>query len=1336
MVPASAILGEDGFDGTHVTHEGTRYPGDIDWTPFFRDTDENGVDDLIDSSDQGSVDIFLKLESIPTGEEVRIIERFVPSIFYTAKYTNTMVLRDVDRSLIYSKLRYLDRVTFIEAIPDIIPFLDVSAEGIKARPGDLYHDVWEELGITGRGVNIAVLDGGSNDHETAADMAHVALDDLDDNPLTYDPKFVAGWDFEIMAGGEFIDPHGDPAIGHGTHVSGTALGTGGTGNDSANRGVAPGAQLIDVKTISDAGFGGLLIPAMEWCIDNADRDWLTSETDGIQIMSMSLGTQAESDGSDSMSQTANQCVDAGMIVVVAAGNNGNSGYITPPAAADKVITVGATDDKNTVTRGDDSVAGYSNKGPRNSDGDGDRYDELKPDLVAPGSNIMAPRADSGAAFVGMSGTSMATPHISGVVALMLEANPDLTPAEVKEILHESSEARGSVYDPELSDKYSTNFGYGIVDAYQAVLLAKGSCDIAITDVALVNSEAGKERYDEGDELRMTIGLEELEGNDVDSYTLFVKDSDSGAIHTTLTDSMGSGATVEHSVTIDLVSGGPWNFTISVESVQPGDSDLSNNQQMTSIVVNHLPHAVLDANVTESLTLNDIEFTGLDSSDKEGEIEEYRFDFGDGQETDWVRDGTVNHRYEDDGNYSVTLRVKDAEGAESGQYSDEIEITVSNRAPSADAGEDISAVEGEEIEFQGTGSDKDGTVVLYEWDFDGDGNYDWSDGDNGETTHIFEDPGQYTVVFRTTDDDDDQTTDSLIAEIVEEGKNLLPEARISDPGEGEVYFTDQEIVFDGSGSRDPDGEIQSYYWTSDISGELNPESSESGLVRFIEEGGDHIITLEVKDNEGASDQTSVRIFVDTPPEAVIDTPQDDHTYVMEEEEDEIQFDASSSSDEDDDELYYRWTSDMDGLLYEGSEAAFSASLSIGEHTITLEVSDPYITRSLAVRIDVSMEENENRAPTATIAEPSEEPVYDSENVILFNAEGSTDPDGDIIEYAWTSDIDGELYSGTSESFSMTLSQGIHTITLTVRDDGDSWSEPDSKYVKVNSGPTAIIHTITPSPAYDTDTIFFSGEGVDEGTIKEYVWESSILGELNAGRDNEFSYYGLSPGTHIISLKVKDNYGFWSPEVSEELIVEEYIPPEIENLHPDVKVRNPVNNEEVTGIAIISGTASDEDGDVKYVELSLDGVDWVTVQGTRFWSFEWDTRDISETQHVITVRSFDGEDYSSEVSLTVFVVSGEEDSSEDEFDILGVNGNAFAGILAMGLVVIGLVAVVAQRKRRMNDQFWIDFGSSEGHDDSDWNDENVHSDSVNARDDHTPIEPDGKPEGKGAEVDERT
>lgn len=166
-------------------------------------------------------------------------------------------------------------------------------------------------------------------------------------------------------------------------------------------------------------------------------------------------------------------------MVVAAGNDGpNNRGFSPPASADGAIVVGAVDDRGTVDREDDEVADFSSRGPRASDGDDDPYDELKPDVVAPGVDITS-LANSfstlpAAGYVTASGTSFSAPIVAGVVALMLEANPSLTPRQVREILHITAEARGEPYDPSLPfphSKWNPAYGYGIVNAYEAVRMA-------------------------------------------------------------------------------------------------------------------------------------------------------------------------------------------------------------------------------------------------------------------------------------------------------------------------------------------------------------------------------------------------------------------------------------------------------------------------------------------------------------------------------------------------------------------------------------------------------------------------------------------------------------------------------------------------------------------------------------------------------------------------------------------------------------------------------------------------------------------------------------------------
>jgi len=178
------------------------------------------------------------------------------------------------------------------------------------------------------------------------------------------------------------------------------------------------------------------------------------------------------------------------------------------------ITVGALDDKNTIDRVDDGIASYSSRGPRKDNNDGNPYDEMKPDISAPGTNIVQAEAcyasgscynripgqdasDNGYSGRG-SGTSYATPSISGIIALVLEANPDLNPLEVREILRLTAERKETLSsadgegvedgpwatEPDLDPYWNRHFGWGMVDAHAAVKAALANTDTENLNVDL------------------------------------------------------------------------------------------------------------------------------------------------------------------------------------------------------------------------------------------------------------------------------------------------------------------------------------------------------------------------------------------------------------------------------------------------------------------------------------------------------------------------------------------------------------------------------------------------------------------------------------------------------------------------------------------------------------------------------------------------------------------------------------------------------------------------------------------------------------------------------------
>lgn len=282
--------------------------------------------------------------------------------------------------------------------------------------------------LDGDGVGICVIDTGIDpNHEQLAGR-------------------IVGWKDWVNNRTTPYDDHG-----HGTHVAGIAAGDGTGAGSSADAygGVARAASLIGAKVLSSAGSGSdaNVVAAIDWCAQRSD----------VHVISMSLGSPG-GDGSDAASQASNAAtLTYGKVVVVAAGNDGDDvGTIGSPGVATRVVTVGAASDYSAPVSdpGHDRglyLAGFSSRGPT-----ANPAAPLKPDVVAPGLRVVAADAGTTSGYVAYSGTSMATPFVSGVVALGLEAVPGASPAAVKAALQASARDAG----PSGADN---DWGYGLVD---------------------------------------------------------------------------------------------------------------------------------------------------------------------------------------------------------------------------------------------------------------------------------------------------------------------------------------------------------------------------------------------------------------------------------------------------------------------------------------------------------------------------------------------------------------------------------------------------------------------------------------------------------------------------------------------------------------------------------------------------------------------------------------------------------------------------------------------------------------------------------------------------------
>jgi len=228
--------------------------------------------------------------------------------------------------------------------------------------------------------------------------------------------------------------------------------------------------------------------------------------------------------------------------------------------------------------------------------------------------------------------------------------------------------------------------------------------------------------------------------------------------------------------------------------------------------------------------------------------------------------------------------------------------------------------------------------------------------------------------------------------------------------------------------------------------------------------------------------------------------------------------------------YLWYSDIDGELYRGTNSSFSSSeLTNGTHNITFRIWDTTLGWSEPANLTVVV----NGRPRADIV--SINPVLVPEgSTVTFTGNGTDD--GTIEEYSWHSSIDGVIYSGANSTFARSdLSNGTHNISLTVRDDLGSWSEPVSTEFLVNGIPLAFIESIAPDFASEGDTVFFKGGHFDDGKVLLYQWFSNLDGELYNATNSSFSTSELSNGTHNISYSVCDDLGIWSAPVKSQVTI---------------------------------------------------------------------------------------------------------------------------------------------------------------------------------------------------------
>lgn len=513
---------------------------------------------------------------------------------------------------LFSRLSQLPEIDYVE------PNYKVYAQFV---PNDTYYSYqwnFDQLNMesawdvsSGQNVVVAVIDTGVAYENYGASYRQA--------PDLAGTTFVPGYDFVNN------DSHPNDDEGHGTHVAGTVAQT--TNNNLGVAGVAYGARIMPVKVLDSNGSGYTtdVAAGITWAADN-----------GAQVINLSLGSSSYSQTlAEAVAYAANQ----GVVIVAAAGNDGVNGVIYPAALDDYVIAVGAV-------RYDEQKTGYSNYGSSldvmapggdlSVDQNGDGYgDGILQQTITQNWRRANPRSFG---YYFYEGTSMATPHVAGLSALLI-AN-GLAPVDVRTAIEETARDKGT---PGRDDYY----GWGIVDATAALAWS-----------AVPNTPPVAE------------------------------------------------------------AGGPYS----------GEED------------------------------EVIYFDGSGSYDLDGDSLTYSWDFGDGNNGSGV---SPSHSYSAGGVYTVTLTVSDGRDSDSDTAS--VSITEVNDPPVAVAGDDITVIVGETVNFNASGSyDSDGTIVSYDWNFGDSGS------DSGvQVAHSYSSVGVYTVTLTVTDNGGLTDEDTLQVTVQEE-----------------------------------------------------------------------------------------------------------------------------------------------------------------------------------------------------------------------------------------------------------------------------------------------------------------------------------------------------------------------------------------------------------------------------------------------------------------------------------------------------------------------------------------------------------------------------------------
>jgi PKD repeat protein len=551
--------------------------------------------------------------------------------------------------------------------------------------------------------------------------------------------------------------------------------------------------------------------------------------------------------------------------------------------------------------------------------------------------------------------------------------------------------------------------------------------------------------------------------------------------------------------------------------------------------NVLPIADMHLTMSGTAVPLDVTLDASGSHDPDGTITTYQWDFeGDGLYDAWSTSPTVTHSYNQPGTYTPTVQVIDNSGGIATFSTPPFTATpttVSNINPTADIMP--TALSGQApltVGLLATGSrDVDGVIAKYEWDYDGDGTYDFDSGTDPTVLHTYSTPGVYTATVRVTDNRGGQATDAVQINVGAVVVNQLPMADLqANVTSGNAPLS---VNFDGSASADPDGTIVEYAWDLDGDGAYEATSDGPTLSKTYTQAGMYTAKLRVRDNSGATASATVTINVNVvgnqPPTASLTAPTTSGNAPL-----TVAFDATGSADSDGSLVRYDYDFDSDGVwdAYDASSTVSHTYSSAGNYTAKVRVTDNSGAQAAAT-LPITVNAVGNQPPTASLSAPTAS--GNAPLTIAFDATGSSDSDGSIVRYDYDFNNDGiwDAYDSASTLSYTYTKAGNYTAKLRVTDNAGAQATATMAITVSGSGgsggPTAAL-TATPQnfSTVPKDVVLDpSGSTAGSAPISRYDWDLDNDGffDTYSGSPLTLTRHITTQGVYVYKLRVTDTNG---------------------------------------------------------------------------------------------------------------------------------------------------------------------------------------------------------------------